>query len=57
LQAPSSSSCKSLLPKKKERGTLGYLPKISLLREKSFDFNSFGGEDVEGKKMLLQIFF
>jgi hypothetical protein len=36
---------------------LGYLPKISLLREKSFDFNFFGGEDVEGKKMLFHIFF
>jgi hypothetical protein len=36
---------------------LGYLQKIALLRGGGFDFNSFGGEVVEGKKMLFQIVF
>jgi hypothetical protein len=35
-------------------GGLGLLPKIALLRGEGFDLNSFGGELVEGKKMLFQ---
>ena len=42
----------------KERwGGLEYLPKIALLREKGFSLKSFGGEIVEGKKMLFHTFF
>ena len=42
----------------KERwGDLGHLSKIALLRGEGFDLKSFGGEVVEGKKMLFQTFF
>ena len=42
----------------KERwGGLRHLPKIALLREEDFGLKSFGGEVVEGKKMLFHIFF
>ena len=42
----------------KERwGGLGHLPKITLLKRKDFGLKSFGGEVVEGKKMLLHTFF
>ena len=32
-------------------------PKIALLRREGFGLKSFGGEVVEGKKMLFHIFF
>ena len=42
----------------KERwGGLGHLPKIALLREEDFGLKSFGGEVVEGKKMIFHTFF
>ena len=42
----------------KERwGSLGHLPKIALLRREGFALKSFGGEVVEGNKMLFHIFF
>ena len=42
----------------KERwGGLGHLPKIALLRGKGFDLKYFGGEVVEGKKMLFHTVF
>ena len=56
LQPPSSSSGHSLLPEKKGLGGLGHLPKNSLLREEGFGLKSFGGEAVEGKKMLFHTF-
>ena len=56
LQPPSSSSGHSLLPEKKGLGGLGHLPKIALLRGKGFGLKSFGGEVVEGKKMLFHTF-
>ena len=34
-----------------------HLPKIVLLREECFDLKFFGGEVVEGKKMLFHNFF
>ena len=41
----------------KERwGGLGHLPKIALLRGECFGLKSFGGEVVEGKKMLCHTF-
>ena len=41
----------------KERwGDLGHLPKIVLLRGEGFGLKSFGGEVVEGKKMLFILF-
>ena len=55
--APSSSSGHSLQPVKKRWGGLGHLPKIDLLRGEGFDLKSFGGEVVEGKKMLFHTFF
>ena len=36
---------------------LGHLPKIVLLRWEGFGLKSFGGEVVEGKKMLFLTFF
>ena len=42
----------------KERwGGLGHLLKIALLRGEGFGLKSFGGEVVEGKKMLFHTFF
>ena len=42
----------------KERWSgLGHLPKIALLKGEDFDLKSFGGEVVEGKKMLFLTFF
>ena len=43
----------------KERwGGLGHLPKFALLRGgEGFGLKSFGGEVVEGKKMLFHTFF
>ena len=35
---------------------LGHLPKIALLRGEDFGLKSFGGEVVEGKKMIFHIF-
>jgi hypothetical protein len=35
---------------------LGLLPKIALLRGEGFELKYFGGEVVEGKKMLFQAF-
>jgi hypothetical protein len=43
------------LPLKKKLGGLGLLQKSALLRG-GFDLNFFGGELVEGKKMLFQPF-
>ena len=41
----------------KERwGGLGHLPKIDLLRGEGFGLKSFGGEVVDGKKILFHIF-
>jgi len=56
LQPPSSSSGHSLLPEKKGSGGLGYLQKIALLRGEGFGLKSFGGEVVEGKKILFYTF-
>ena len=48
----------SLTPTHEKRyGGLGQFPKIALLREKGFGLKSFGGEVVEGKKILFQTFF
>ena len=55
--APSSSSGHSLQPVKERWGGLGHLLKIALLRGEGFGLKSFGGEVVEGKKMLFQTFF
>ena len=55
--SPSYSSGHSLQPVKEMWGGLGHLPKIALLREEGFDLKSFGGEVVEGKKILFHIFF
>ena len=42
----------------KERwGGFGHLQKIALLRGEGFSLKSFGGEVVEGKKMLFHTFF
>ena len=42
----------------KERwGDLGHLSKIALLRGECFGLKSFGGEVVEGKKMLFHTFY
>ena len=42
----------------KERwGGLGHLSKIVLLRREGFGLKSFGGEVVEGKKILFHTFF
>ena len=38
-------------------GGLGHLPKIALLRGERFGLKSFGGEVVEGKKMLFHTSF
>ena len=57
LQPPSSSSGHSLLPEKKGLGGLGHLSKIALLRKEGFGLKSFGGEVVEGKKMLFHTSF
>ena len=56
-QPSSSSSGHSLLPEKKGLGGLEHLPKIALLRGEGFGLKSFGGEVVEGKKMLFHTFF
>ena len=42
--------------KERWRG-LGHLPKIALLRGKGFGLKFFGGEVLEGKKMLFHTFF
>jgi len=55
--AHSSSSGHSLQPMKERWGGLEHLPKIALLRGEGFGLKSFGGEVVEGKKMLFQTFF
>ena len=55
--APSFSSGHSLQPVKERWGGLGHLPKIALLRGEGFSLKSFGGEVVEGKKMLFHTFF
>ena len=52
----SFSSGHSLQPVKERWGDLGHLPKIALLRGEGFDLKSFGGEVVEGKKMLFHTF-
>jgi hypothetical protein len=42
----------------KERwGGLGHLQKMALLRGEGFGLKSFGGQVVEGKKMLFHTFF
>jgi hypothetical protein len=51
---PSSSSGDSLQLVKKGLGGLRLLPKIALLRVGGFDIKFFGGELVEGKKMIFQ---
>ena len=55
--AYSSSSGHSLQPVKERWGGLGHLPKIALLMGEGFGLKSFGGEVVEGKKMLFHTFF
>jgi hypothetical protein len=45
----------SLKPEKKRLGGLGLLPKIALARG-GFGLQSFGGDVVEGKKILFQPF-
>ena len=55
--AHSSSSGHSLQPVKERWGGLGHLPKIILLRGEGFGLKSFGGEVVEGKKMLFHTCF
>ena len=57
LQPPFSSSDHSLIPEKKGLGGLRHLQKIALLRGEDFGLKSFGGEVVEGKKMLFHTFF
>ena len=57
LQHHFFSSGHSLQPVKERWGDLGHLPKIALLRGEGFDLKSFGGEVVEGKKMLFHTFF
>ena len=46
----------SLQSVKERWGGFGHLPKIALLRGEGFGLKSFGGEVVEGKKMLFHIF-
>jgi hypothetical protein len=53
---PSSSLADSLQLAKKGLRDLGFLSKIALLRVGGFDLKSFGGELVEGKKMVFQAF-
>ena len=55
--AHSSSSGHSLQLVKERWKGLGHLPKIALLRGKCFGLKFFGGEVVEGKKMLFHNFF
>ena len=55
--AHSFSSGHSLQPVKERWGGLGHLPKIALLRGEGFGLKSFGGEVVEGKKILFHTFF
>ena len=55
--APSFSLGHSLQPVKQRWEGLGHLPKIALLREECFGLKSFGGEVVEGKKMIFHTFF
>jgi hypothetical protein len=50
----SSSSSHSLHLAKKRMGGLGLLLKNCSTKEEGFDLNFFGGELVEGKKMLFQ---
>jgi hypothetical protein len=57
LQPPSSFSGHSLLLEQKGLRGLGHLPKIALLRGRGFALKSFGGEVVDGKEMVFQIFF
>ena len=52
----SSYSGHSLQPVKERWGGLEHLSKIALLRGEGFGLKSFGGEVVEGKKMLFHIF-
>ena len=54
--SPSFSLGHPLQPVKERWRDLGHLPKIALLRGEGFDLKSFGGEVVEGKKMLFHIF-
>ena len=54
--APSSSSGHSPQPVKERWGGLRHLPKIALLRGEGFGLKFFGGEVVEGKKMLFHTF-
>ena len=46
----------SLQPVKERWGGLGHLPKIALLRGEGFGLKFFGGEVIEGKKMLFHTF-
>jgi len=43
--------------REKRQGGILHLPKIALLRREGFGLKSFGGEVVEGKKILFHIFF
>ena len=55
--APSYFSGHLLQSMKERWGGLGHLPKIALLRGEDFGLKSFGGEVVEGKKILFHTFF
>ena len=55
--APSFYSGHSLQPVIERWGGLGHILKIALLRGECFGLKSFGGEVVEGKKMLFHTFF
>ena len=46
----------SLQPVKERWGGLGHLPKFALLRGEGFGLKFFGGEVVDGKKMLFYTF-
>ena len=54
---PSPRITRSLQPVKERWRGLGHLPKIALLRREDFGLKSFGGEVIEGKKMLFHIIF
>ena len=56
IVVPSSSSGHKLQPMKERWGGLRHLPKITLLRREGFGLKSFGGEVVDGKKMLFHTF-
>ena len=55
--APSSSSGHLLQPVKERWRGLVHLPKNALQRGEGFGLKSFGGEVVNGKKMLFHTFF